>query len=124
MITTYTVKDRLLDWPHGELNTELRSDYLYDGGLPGVIEHLLWGSDSTARLTFHDFTVTLADHRTGREGDWQKAVYVVLRVETKEGEVAYFRQDGTYASHSGTDWDGKFYQVTPATETVQVWEAM
>ncbi|MBF6085173.1 hypothetical protein IU485_27755 [Nocardia cyriacigeorgica] len=120
MITADDLTNRIAQWPDGELDPKVHHAYRSDGGWYGIIEHLLWG-EANNRITFHDLTITLADHRTGREGDWHKAVYLVLRVDTNDGQTAYFRQDGTYASHAGTEWEGHLYQVTPATETVNIW---
>lgn len=48
--------------------------------------------------------------------------YVVFSM-TDETGTRYFRKDGFYQSHYGTDWDGEFREVKPVEKTITVYEA-
>lgn len=48
--------------------------------------------------------------------------YVVFSM-TDETGTRYFRKDGFYQSHYGTDWDGEFREVRPVEKTITVYEA-
>lgn len=61
--------------------------------------------------------VTMVDSRTGSEGDYDVQAYVVIKVGSQ-----YFRKQGHYMSHNGTDWDGPITEVTQAEKTIKVWE--
>lgn len=54
----------------------------------------------------------------GGEGKGEER-WVVARIGTQ-----FFRKDGYYASHYGTDWDGEFYEVKPVEKTITVYEAV
>lgn len=60
--------------------------------------------------------VEVVDSDYGSEGDWEKTVYVVIKVGDK-----YFKKTGYYASHAGTDWDGPVVEVKPVQRTVDDW---
>lgn len=52
----------------------------------------------------------------GGEGQGD-SMWVVVKVGSQ-----FFRKNGYYASHYGTDWDGDFSEVTPQQKTITVWE--
>lgn len=57
---------------------------------------------------------------TGGEGHGEN-VYMVFRLVNDDGTF-FFKKDGYYASHYGTDWDGPFSQVTPVQKMVTFYE--
>lgn len=61
----------------------------------------------------------LMEKAAGKSSDDEtnSAVYVVVRIGTQ-----YFRKDGWYQSHYGTQWDGTCREVKPTEKTVLVWE--
>jgi len=56
----------------------------------------------------------------GGEGQGE-VIYFVLKISAGD-TVRYFRKDGYYASHYGTDWDGSFAEVSAVQRTVTFWE--
>jgi len=56
----------------------------------------------------------------GGEGQGE-TIYFVLKISDGD-TVRYFRKDGFYASHYGTDWDGTFAEVSAVQRTVTFWE--
>jgi hypothetical protein len=56
----------------------------------------------------------------GGEGQGE-VIYFVLKISDGD-TVRYFRKDGYYASHYGTDWDGSFAEVSAVQRTVTFWE--
>jgi hypothetical protein len=57
---------------------------------------------------------------TGGEGHGEN-VYMVFRLVNAQG-THFFKKEGYYASHYGTDWDGPFSQVTPVERMVTFYE--
>jgi hypothetical protein len=46
--------------------------------------------------------------------------YVVFSISDCNN-TRFFRKDGFYASHYGTDWDGEFREVKPVQKTITVY---
>jgi len=64
-------------------------------------------------------TVEVIDSDGGEgQGD---IIYFVLKISDGD-TVRYFRKDGYYASHYGTDWDGSFSEAKAIQRTVTFWE--
>lgn len=57
-------------------------------------------------------TLEFVEGYTGGEGGGSDA-YVVFKLGDR-----YFKKEGYYASHYGTDWDGRLYEVEPYEKTV------
>lgn len=57
----------------------------------------------------------------GGEGGGE-AAYQVLSLTAEDGSKRFFRKEGYYASHYGTDWDGDLYEVEPVTKSVTFYE--
>lgn len=81
------------DWDWGE------AEYAYKDGINIEIDGV-W------------VPVTVVEADTGGEGHGEH-VFVVIKVGNQ-----YFKKDGYYASHYGTDWDGSFAEVEPYEKTV------
>jgi len=57
----------------------------------------------------------------GTQG-WQGAAQITFKVETADGDLKFFRKDGSVDSYSRVSWDGVFRIVVPKTKEVKVYE--
>lgn len=56
-------------------------------------------------------------------GDQRYLVFKVSNWNDKsEKDAQYFRKDGWYASHYGSEFDGDFYEVKPVKKTITVYD--
>lgn len=63
-----------------------------------------------------DYPIEVVETDPGGEGHGASVHFII-----KVGDE-YFRKQGYYASHYGTDWDGAFEKVAEVEKTVKVWE--
>lgn len=80
-------------------------------------------TQGTRKDVFGLFDVTLVELTRGHEGDWEKEIKLVFKVEHNDGTpTQYFKKTGTYASHCGTDFDGPFTEVKVITKVIEIYE--
>ncbi len=91
--------------------------------LPAGVREDYWGTKKNHpdnRLVLDiDGEKVYAEYIGGKppeEGGGER-VYIIVKV----GEQ-FFRKNGYYASHYGTDWDGSVDEVHPVTKTITVYE--
>lgn len=83
------------------------------------LEDYLYGNHSA--LTIDGFGVLSQEvFDTGGEGHGEN-VYMIFKLVNDNG-IHFFKKEGYYASHHGTDWDGPFSQVTPVERMVIFYE--
>lgn len=76
-----------------------------------------WEESEGSGLTVEGLgRIFFAEGYTGGEGGGSDAYQIVL-LRTDGEPDRYFRKDGYYASHYGTDWDGGLYEVEPRPVT-------
>lgn len=86
---------------------------------PQLADELDWHELGIDDVEFGRFRVELVEEFGGEgQGDH---VHMVFKFTLPEG-VEYWKKDGYYASHYGTEWDGDFYQVNPVVKTITVYE--
>lgn len=72
------------------------------------------------KVVVDDYTVEVVESFGGEgQGDH---VHTVVKITDPTGGVEYWKKDGYYASHYGTDWDGDFRQVNAVERTVVFYE--
>lgn len=83
-----------------------------------VIEYMgkPWGGTITPDMFPELGTLEFVEGYTGGEGGGEDA-YVVFKLGDR-----YFRKQGYYASHYGTDWDGELREVNPVQRVVTFYE--
>lgn len=74
---------------------------------------LTWG-DHYVRIDGVDHKIEIVDQHESR--DWQYDAFVVFTLEGR-----FFRIDGEFRSHHGTDWE-QLREVSRQTKTVEVYE--
>jgi hypothetical protein len=82
-------------------------------------DNLVYKTDGylTAVLLQNEPVVLTKVASKNSDEETDSAVWVVVRVGGQ-----YFRKEGYYQSHYGTEWDGSVHEVWPKEKTVTVYE--
>ena len=94
----------------------------FDGLSWSDVEEIFeWNTKGIDVFEFDGRKVEKAEFDTGGEGHAED-VYMVFKTTDTDGTVQYWRKDGWYASHYGTDWDGPWREVNAVERVVTFYE--
>lgn len=108
--TVQQVKDALDSWEVERYSEYSKSNYTEVWSWDEA--DYAYGDGVTLNIDGEEVLLTVVEADTGGEGHGEY-VFVVIKVGDQ-----YFRKEGYYASHYGTDWDGSFAEIEPFEKTV------
>jgi hypothetical protein len=121
----YVQEELLLDAYNESQRLYCEAHPLNWDGLPRTwepeVEFSWYDMEDLSECVVHGITVSVAEADTGGEGHGED-VYIVFKTIDTKGDTQYWRKDGYYASHYGTDWDGDFREVRLIERIVTFYE--